>query len=215
MVKEGDEVIMVRDDLAVHPAGGGGVVPGTIIEDYEDKDWSEWNGITSSWTFDESNVFHGNVAVSTNQEENQLISTGGLNAYPRPGSDFAVQNYLTDNDHHINNDFGVVDFDKHYSIQIDYASGAFENVFILWRSDGPNSSTALDNASIPVTLDEWLEVQVSWGLNGLIECELFDSTGSSMATVSATDTTYSAEGIGMSLSQPGSTPAYWDYWRFI
>lgn len=189
----------------------------TIVDDFEDQDITEYAGDTGNCTVVSSPVQNGSYALeaSTGSDTTVIISsTTGLNAYPSQGDTFRVWvRTSTANALHAVM-FGTQSESastNRYQTGLNQHQGEFE----LAKADS-NGFTELAAATQSYSDDTWYEIEVAWGTDDSITATLYDSAGSQLNQVSATDATFTSGGVGF-LHNPGtggSTTNY-DYWRIV
>ncbi len=181
-------------------------MPTVEIDYYEDNDLGEYtktrNGSSSTTTTDS---YEGSYALEqtfsgTNYAEIQ--STSGLNAYPKQGDTVTwhvKRNSNTDTAYAL---FYAVqsetDSPDSYQVDIRPANGSFR--IVKWSSGSP---TALNSVSASYPSNEWMTVKLDWGNDGSMTATIEDSTGTEIASVSASDTAYSSGGIGFRANDKG------------
>lgn len=175
---------------------------GQFIDDFEDADVSEYFGDTGDVRVQGNIVDDGTYALavptgSTGSTVDTLIySTSGLDIYPAPGDRFEVSLYVTAFEADPVFAFGLDDPQNFYYVRL----GAAEDDLELGKLDG-DVETEFDRVDVTIPEDEWLTIDISWFDDGTIDVDLKDSGGSILASVSTTDTTFDAGGIGFAQAQ--------------
>lgn len=188
-----------------------------LIDNFEDGDIAEYGGDTTVATVQQSVVNNGSYALEITASANAGISsTTGLDNYPvqdqpfkcdfRIGADgngyrilFATQSETSLPD----------------SYQVRF-NADLDELNLRLRSGGAGTTLATTAVNWANYLDNWLTAEVDWKSDGTISVTILDSTGSSIASVSATDTTFSSGGFGVFANQlSGDAIVYVDYARYI
>ncbi len=198
--------------FAVSGANGSSVF--TFFDDFEDNNISEYSGDTSFFDTLGTMAYEGSyglgadagsVESQTTDGIFQTSSTFGQGSTLRwfeyvdatkddePCTLFAVQSPGTNNQNY------AVCLDQYPSEQVVLA----ENV-----SSNNGSGSTLDSEAVTFSTG-WYEVEVDWLSGGSITVVVYDSTGATFATLSASDTSYSTGGSGFSFwYQSGGWDAY-------
>lgn len=188
-----------------------------LVDDFEDGDLSQYASIAEA-SVQTGTVNSGTYALQFDTPDGTsytFSSTSGLNAYPSAGDTFEFYVYMTDASDYWKFSFGsqsetalssgttiVEGYHAHFkndSFEINVRSGGSTTVFA-----GPTSVNPPEN--------EWLRGEVSWGSNGSMTATLYDASGSEIASVSGSDSTYSTGGIGYycNNSAGNASTQYWD-----
>jgi len=168
---------------------------------------------TGSFTVQSSVVNTGDFALegqtSSSGTRRFILSLSGLSTYPQRGDSFSGSIQLTDSEDVsrllwcVQNTSTRPNFGGYVVI---LSSTADE--FFLLKDEG-ESFTTLDSTPVAFSnyLNEWLKVSVHFSQSGAIDVELSDSTGSTIQTLSASDSAFDAGGVGYSVNTPNSTTA--------
>jgi len=189
------------------------VVDTRIVDTFEDGDLAEY-GHTSGGNIRTSTsvVFEGTQALEWNGNGGgYAYSVSGLPNYPSAGDTFEFRIYVDGNANQAaaQTYFGVPSlpsgrFAGDYNVILD--QGAF-------RLAGPGLSAS---TGVGYPSNEWLRVEVDWGVGGTITATLEAADGSALATISDSDTTYTTGGVGVAnTNDDGSTQIYRDQWRIL
>jgi len=184
---------------------------GRIIDGFEDGDLSEYSGDVSNpdVTVQGNVVDDGTYALQipsggTGTSDSTIVYSldgDGLPIYPKPGDVFETSIYFGDDfDPDPFFGFGVQGFNSFYFVRI----GAAEQDFAVGINDA-GTETEFENVSAAITDGTWYTIEVTWKANGFISAELFDSSGSSVAFVSGSDTTFSDGGVAFGDNQDFET----------
>ena len=177
--------------------GGSGDPPAyPVIEDFErDNPLADYGGSTGLFSITSSPTYEGSSAlVNDGGDFGGVNSTSGLDNYPERGDEF---------DAHLNNagdqNFAAVNFFT--QAETDgadrYAAGisGVDGEFTLWKTEGDSTQT-LDSSALSSTTSGWYRVEISTD-SSTVTADLYDdSSGDHLASVSASDSTFSSGGIG-------------------
>lgn len=134
---------------------------------------------------------------ATNASRNNagLYSTGGLDAYPRPGTQFAAWTRADQAYGGLNLRFGGRDLDNAYDVHLHLTQGILRLATLV-----SGDAQVLDETSQSFAPRTWYRIVVDWSTTGAggrdIDVEVQDEDGSTVASVSGTDGTFSAPMIG-------------------
>jgi len=170
------------------------------VDTFEDGDLSEYFGDTGAYTIQTSTVFEGSRALR-GFDGGVMASTNGLNSYPERGDTFSVRNRWTSSAtfHSSAILFGLSSTSDHYQVGI--ADRNPDN-FSIRVTDGGTVTVLADDA-VDVNGGEWYEIRVRWNSSDLIEAKLLSQSGSTISTISATDSTHASNsGIGFRFNSP-------------
>lgn len=174
--------------------------PGTI-DDFEDADIAEYGGETANFSADTARVYEGTYALHWNQNQtgtssDSISSSTGLPKYPEAGNTFQCRMYSTDgfdqNGFHYFTQEEVGDPDGYMSYANQFKNNT--DVLEIFRHDS-GGYTKLVSASVDHPSNTWFRYEIQTAEDGSMTATTY-SGGSQIATVSTTDTTYSAGGIG-------------------
>ncbi|MFC4553475.1 hypothetical protein [Halorussus sp. GCM10023401] len=115
----------------------------------------------------------------------------GLEHYPAAGDVFSTWVRGTNNADRINITYGVQNHTNRYFARVNPEQG---HVALYRYEDG--NATLLTDKSVPLSQDTWYEVHIDWQTDGTHVFTLFDESGSQISQISATDSTWTAGGIG-------------------
>lgn len=203
--------------VQIFPSGGSSA---TILDSFEDQDMAEYSFATSggatksgAHSFVTSNVTDGTYAVDLGDPNNEtnnvsFVSTSGLDNYFSQGEvmkvDFTISD-ISDGEASIYyGSQGHVDSSTSrpygYEFAIRTRSDSTDDIRIVVKDSNGNASE-LESTSVSwgSTYDGvTLEAVIDWGTDDSHTCEVRDDTGSTIASVSTTDATWTTEtGIGM------------------
>jgi len=167
---------------------------GSIVDSFDDGDLAEYDGDTggtyaSSTTA--SPVLDGSHSLKLSGE-GFVGSTSGLNSYPGVGPAWSTRVYVANQSSAIQILFGHSSATTRadgYLLTVNAGSSELN----IARTDS-GSAALLDSATASVPTGEWLTVDVRHETDGTLTVSLIDSSGSTLATVSATDSTYISNG---------------------
>lgn len=190
----------------------------TIVDNHEDGSVSPYGGATASFAdVDEANVtpnaqngtFLGELTTSSGAYQG-VSSTSGLNAYPAQGDTFRVWLY-TGNAKSVRARWATQSessIPNMYYVQVNAAN---DDIHLYIYNSG---HTSLASVSQTLAADTWYEVEVDWATDGTMSLTIYDSAGSKLNSLSATDTTFTSGGVGYGINVgSGSATVYGDYYR--
>ena len=182
----------------------------STVDDFEDGDISEYGGSTGAASVVTSPAKSGSNALEyTNTQPSESISSvSGLNAYPSPGDTFRtwVRTPSSSSDVYISVHWAVqseTSYPESYYAYYNMGSGEFAIGDIESGSIGNYSTT-----SVSLSTSTWYEIEISWGSSGSIQAELLDESGTSLATLSATNTKYSSGGVAFGCVYASTTDTF-------
>lgn len=166
-----------------------------IIENFEDRDLSEYDGEVSKFEIQSEITFRGNAGLKGAANIGEIRSTSGLLNYPSQGDLFDCRVLLTN----VGSGatvvmFGVQDESNHYRINLDKNNGELRFV-----RNTPGSSRLLAKDTVNYFTNIWYRVKVDWRTNGTIAVTLFDNEDQWVGGVTVTDDTFEEGGIGFSI----------------
>lgn len=213
------------DELRIQTANGPKAVSTSIeqwIDRFEDGDLSEYSverdsathvGVSSARSYEGTNSLR--FVFDADEASGNVLSTSGLESYPSPGDTFEARFYPgAFHDRSLKILFGAQDRDNHYQLEArQWYSSSTRNLRLKRRENA--SGTLLAETSLSVgDSTQWLRFEVDWGTDGSITGRLENSSGSTLATVNATDYTFTSGGFGFSVYNgvggSSGSPAYFD-----
>lgn len=169
----------------------------TIVDDFEDQNLNEYSGSVSDYTITNEKAVNNSYSLKSN------ASAKIINDSVTVGQGSTITGYLiTPADGMAILQFGVQDFDNNYIINL----SSFDTDLTLAKKENDNYST-LDSTYVNPT-GEWYKIRIEWLPDNSITCTLYDNNDSLIATVSATDSTFTSGKIGFDCYKAG---AYFDY----
>ena len=196
---------------------------GTIVDDFEREIYERLNqtisdvyggDLADGWSRQSSNVFSGAFALESPSDNNpSLISDVNDLEQIEQGDTFRVRVY--------NNAAGDIQpvfgnqsesgIGSENTYVIKYDPG-FPGFGILKLTNGSSSDISLDT-STSLPSNEWVTIEVDWGISGSITATLIDQSGNTVTEVSGTDSEYTSGGIGYRYVSDG--PHYIDDVRIV
>ena len=185
--------------------GGGSSIQ--LIDGFEDGDVDEYStqiglgdsadiSITNSIAENGSNAGNFTISSSTLYTDTWAVSTSqsGLNAYPSQGDVFEGWIYKAASSSGVED--GIV-FGKQNGVISGYVVRIYQGsqFDIIRLDDGSRNWLSSDN-SVSFNDDEWYRIEVEWSNNGDILAKIYDSSGTEISSLSATDNTYTSGGFG-------------------
>ena len=214
------------DSVTKEPIGTGGSDPIYVSVD----DFSPHSELSSHYRFntgsnnakivrDDEAAYSGNNQLGPSYHgEGTLEHTGGsvemlslegdgLLNYPQPGDSFSTwvlseggvgDTYLV---------YGAESVEDYYALNVDFTNG---RITLFKRNSGTWSS--INGQNVSVDPDTWYYLEVDWGTSGTHDIYLYDIHENVVGEFTATDTDFTAKGIGF-ISHPGdsSEKFYWDH----
>jgi len=71
----------------------------------------------------------------------------------------------------------------------------------------------IDSSPVSATINTWYDIQIEWGSDNTHIATLYDDSGTSLGSVSGTDSTYTDGGIGYRVGFGGH--GYFDHYRMV
>lgn len=190
----------------------------TVLDDFEDGDIAEYSGSTGEYTVQQNTVYEGSYALETsgaNQQDiydpNVSLSQGDapFGAYMAGGQTSGMYSTSSQRPQLL---FGHQGSSlSGYGVEI----AAYNDEFGLVRWDSGSETDLATATGLSLTVGEFYEVKITtWDSSGNIEAKLLDASGTELATVSATDTTYSNGYLGWCVTLDAATvdtPSRYDY----
>ena len=168
----------------------------TVVEDFERASpLNEYGGSTGLFGTTSSPTYEGSSAlVNDGGSFGGVNSTSGLDTYPERGDDVHVYFQNASGDNFVSfNLFSQAETDNpdRYSVGLSGVSGDWT----LWKTENGDIE-ALDSASPSDTTAGWYRAEISTD-GSSISADLYDdSSDTLLASVSASDSTFSSGGIG-------------------
>jgi hypothetical protein len=201
-------------------SGGVAVRSGSIVaaipDTFEDGDISEYSGATGSYTVQTNTVKNGSNALegtATNGGSSVIESQTGLGYYPQQGGSWTWYVYIAPGGgggNGFNLRYGYVNDEDYYTL-----SAREESSNAQLAESANNSRVNQDDATVnwDSVEGEWVEIQHTWESGGTHTCDILDSQGDSLASLSYTQSNdYSGSGIAFrTYNSTGSdTTVYYD-----
>lgn len=193
-----------------------------IIDDFEDENLDEYNAVSGSksdLSFNQNDTINGNNSLEiTDPDGNSglsLLSTSGLNYYPKQGDQFEYYFKFLNTGFNHNFEFGVQSESNNDNLYFIQARESDNNFRILIKVNG--NFTELVSGTPTIDTGIWYRVEVDWSNTGDINLKFINnSNGVVKSDLSTTDTTYTDGGIGFGNGGTSSGDTYLiDYTRTI
>lgn len=164
-----------------------------IVDSFESGALEAYDGDTDAYAItDEPPIAHGDARLASDAGVAPIISTDGLDRYPAAGTTFSAKIGRTADNPHMGIAFGAQSTDEFYFVRV--SPDLDDPRFQLYSGSSGNLFSVEPTADIETgTL---YELVVDWGEDGEIAAALFDPDGTEVASGSATDTDFTAGGIG-------------------
>lgn len=173
------------------------------VDGFEDNDISEYSGDTTAWSTQSTTVHNGTYALEGTPRNNRIFSANGsgLNYYPNRGSTIR---FWTRSD-----DVSNAGMEFHF---FSNSTSSINSGYAIWYDPGTTNLTLsrwdggartdLSTTNISLTDGQWFEIVITDN-SGTITATAYSESGTQLAQVSATDSTYSYRGIGFG-NNPGN-----------
>jgi hypothetical protein len=202
-------------NMSVQGSGGPASVALSVdriaTEGFEDGAISDFGGDTGSFSVQSTQVYQGSFALEGSATSSRdLISDTDARVEQGHTYSTRVRYSSGSDDWHVL--FGTTGEDTSFD---SYGIGAYDGgIFRISKiDDGRHTSdfatTSFDGSAYA---DEWLRLEWTWETDGTITATLYDSAGSQIAQLSATDTTYTSGGIGFRIYDG---TVYWDNHEYL
>lgn len=176
--------------------------PTVVVDGYDDGDLSEYqSNRTNIGTTQTNTVFSGTHAYKAGGQAvtSEYVSTSGLQTYPAAGQTWrAKARYSGDTrDFVLGWCVGTLNdmFDDAYSARIE--PGRNGGQFRLFKRVGGSTTQLGSTVGTSPNANEWMTVTVEHTNGGDITMTVDAADGTNLATISATDTTFTSGGIGI------------------
>jgi VCBS repeat-containing protein len=164
------------------------------IDNFEDTDISEYtipNGDSSDVSFITFSK-DGTYSLELNLGPSfipTIVSKSGLPNYPEPGDTFRYWVY-PDGGRAVFQ-FGLQDANNQFAYRIDAPGDT-----IQLRKNVGGSGTVLTEKTLPLSLDQWYQVEIEWNEDNSWSTKLYNESGALLVKANTADTTFGAGGIG-------------------
>lgn len=204
--------------------------PVQVVEDFEDgivvgsgEEYQTNEG--GIWATHTSPVHEGTYSLGSTGDAvaptTYLWSSSGLDRYPQRGDTFSIRTY-------IGNASGSSADERpqfHFGWQDEGTNSdgdpQGDRYTVRWygpnNDSGPTNQFSLNSLSTAVDMptEEWLETVVDWQTGGDIVATLYDSSGTQLAQLTDTDSTYDTGGIIFQAGQNPDHHAYFDIVKIL
>lgn len=186
-----------------------------LIDGFEDGDIDEYFGDTAPYSASQLNPFDGEYsleATTTSSGSKRIVHS---DASWGPGDDSTLHCWVN-REHSAGMLFGSQSRDETYQARI-RDHDATDAILELRVANGGSSVIELSVMGIDRTQYEWLRIGVDWATDGTITATAYDDDANELGTVSGTDTTYGAGGVGVGVftSESVSTTTCFDNIRTV
>ncbi len=182
-----------------------------VVDDFEDDDISEYGGHTGNFSVTTGTVKSGSHALqmNTNGNNHQISDTNDL-THPSLGDTFEAWIYFqggrpafswfTQTETHDANGYGARIQGSSFKIQ---------------RNPGGGNTSTLESANVSPS-NGWYRIEITHASDNTITATLENSTGTQLAQISASDSTYESGGVGWVMNSGGySETAYGDGYKIL
>ena len=184
-----------------------------IIESFEEADLSAWTKTGGTWTLKTDQVYNGSKSISGSSGSTDTASNTGTNIWDvlykgslgRPSS-VAGRFRYTDNTKYAN--YGVAllaGAGGAYMVRYDasYNGGYFD--LGKWAAGSETILASITGKA--VNLNAWFKISLAVDQSGNLTAKLYQTDGTLLATLTATDNTITSGGYGIVVAQGDSTAA--------
>jgi hypothetical protein len=196
-------------------AGGGDGGSGTVIDGFEDGDLSEYDFDrgSSAASVVTSPTQGGSYALEYVDTNVEAISTSGLDAYPQAGDTFEFWVRGSGGTEKTNLTYGVQDHANRYFVRVNVANDNFK--LYKWEGDSTPGPLGSQTSGFTLSQDAWYRVEVQWGTGGSHTATLSDASGTQLAQISGSDSTWTSGGVGYDAYMDSGQAAYFDEVRLL
>jgi|GEM_PF-381547 len=185
-------------------------VPSVTVDDFEDDDLAEYKGHVDGYEVDsQTPVLQGesSLKMRASGDERRIASTLGLAHYPSAGDTVKYNFQLGSASDTITFVFGAQSETADPAHRYDLNLHSPSNTMYLWRIEN-GVPTAVGSTQVPIAdyVGKWLEGTIEWGSDGTIVATLTDPSGTRIARLTGTDTTYQRGGIGYRINKAEGSP---------
>ena len=198
-----------------------------IIDDFNAQNLSPYTD-TSGFTFESSTAFEGSHNIRTPGNQG-LLAGGAGGGHMASAQGDGLPNYIQRGDtweirmRFIDDDNGEISFggdglissNAYVDTYVISVAGANRGGMQIRRVDNGSANVlAATTTSLGVPLGVWNHLIVEWNSNNTITATLNDDTGSQIAQISATDSTYANQtGVGLGDGGARSDGVRFDQWE--
>jgi len=172
-------------------------------DDFEDGSISEYSGQTGLFTVDGSFAFDGSNGLDNTGQEASQANLGGIFRFDQTvsqGETIRYQQYIDTSAGSGDEVCTLFAVQSPGTTNQNYAAcveqfGTDRIALVKDAVDNDASGTTLDSTSVTYVTG-WYTIEIDWAVGGDIDLRLIGPTGTTVATLSATDTSYSSGGYG-------------------
>ena len=188
----------------------GVAIPDSDIAQFEDGSLHpSFTGDTSAYEVNSDQSISGSHSLENTQtDQDEIISTSGLDQYPEVGQRISCYQYPRNDDLPLYT-FGVQSLENWYGVGLNPSTDELIVTKDLFSSD--------QRASVSISNDTWYDVEAEWTSSGItarvfdVDQSTGDRQGSALASVTFSDSSYSSGGIGFRDASTGGSSRYDDY----
>lgn len=174
-----------------------------LIDGFEDGAIDEYSGSTAAYSATTANPYDGDYALeaTTTSAGSQTITRTDVTWGPSDDSTLQCQ---LNREHSGALLYGAQSTDAYYYAQLSDSGDRDTTLQIAKLDDG---FVGIDSAPLGIdrTAYDWLRVVVDWQTDATISATVYDQQATELGSVTATDTTYGAGGVGVDVYASGST----------
>lgn len=170
-----------------------------FLDGFEEESFANYAGDTGDFTFQETTVYDGDIALEVGDTESQIINIAENIAN---GSRFHMRTYLEQNTAPAFL-FGVQDEDNFYRLVLDDSSGGC-------RLEAIEDGSSIGSHEQPMTIptEEWVHVQIDWLFGGEYEINVFNANGDNIISFTPSEqlgSTFAEGGFGVGSEDTNGT----------
>ena len=182
-----------------------------VIDSFEDGALSEYvfDRGESGATVTTNAAYIGSQALEISGTNTELISMYGLDYYPSAGDLFSTWVRATGGADLVNITYGVQNHLNRYYARVSFGGDRIK----IYRYEDGSSVLLAKQTGLNLSEDTWYEVEIDWKEDGTHIFTLYDTNGTQISQISATDSTWSAGGIGYDAYLSNGGTVYFDYAR--
>ena len=196
------DIFMYYDNVAASPTGSSSAVF-IASDDFEDNNITEYSGDTAKFQTNATFAYGGSYGLDS--VTNSDFTADGIARFDDTVSQGQIIRYMQYMDTVSGSGdeactlFGVqspVTSNNNYAVCLEqFGTDRMSLVRNAERNDGSGSVVMLASTTVTYSTG-WYEVEIDWQTNDTIDVSLFNSSGSLVATTSATDSNYTSGGYG-------------------
>lgn len=181
---------------------------GTVVDDFDDGNLSEYTILTGSASTATSPTYFGSYSLKIDGTDTEMISTTGLPSYPTAGDRFRYRLRVANGASQVNLSYGVQSHDTCYLVQIDFGSNSLA---LIHMDNGTKTTLAESNSGFTLSEDAWFRIEIDWCDNGDHTVCLHTDSEDRLVQISGSDSSIASGGIGYDAYLSGGGTIYIDH----